>query len=125
MKKIVSVLACAAVLGIAFVFVGSNAVSAKRAEVGRGTGCLIRLSEDPGDYGFDAACQAQAVLKLDDDGLLDFYVYQDHGQTSWHPETAFRDVYDDCYEFSFGEVCGTVTETVTPSGEYKSSFKAF
>jgi hypothetical protein len=116
---------CFAVLAIAFCFVGSGSVSATRADPSKGTGCYVRVGEDPNDYVFDATCSAHDVLKLDDDGTLDFYVYQDHAQTSWHPETAYRSTFEACFNFDFGVVCGTAKETVTPSGEYKSSFKSY
>ena len=125
MNRIVLSVVCFAVLGIATSFIGSSSVSAARADPSKGTGCFVRLSEDPNDYVLDGTCAAHDVLKLDDDGSLDFYVYQDHGQTSWHPETTFRDTYEQCLNFgSIGIVCGIVKETITPSGEYKSSFKS-
>ena len=72
----------------------------------------------------DGPGDAHDVLKMEDATTLDLYVYQDRGQTTWHREETYRSTYVQCLNFSFGEVCGTVKETVTPSGEYKSSFKS-
>lgn len=128
MKRLLGGLVCVAVLGIALSFIGSTSVSAKRAVADKGAGCYVPAEEGPDNYVADPNCQAHDVLKLDDDGEVDFYVYQDHGQTSWHPEQTYRSTTEDfCITFrDLGvEVCGVVKETVTPSGEYKSSFKSY
>jgi hypothetical protein len=113
-----------AALGVLVMFFGTDSVSAKRAEAGKGEGCYVRTGTGDDDYAVDAACEAPDVLKMEDENTVDFYVYQDHGKTSWHPEEIYRATYEQCLNFSFGTVCGTVKETVTPSGEYKSSFKS-
>ena len=125
MKKLSLTIATLVTLGVIFSFTGVNSVSATRAEASKGTGCYVRTGEGENDYVFAATCDAHAVLKMDDDGAFDFYVYQDHGQSSWHPTQAYRVTYEVCYQFDFGDVCGTAKESVSPSGEYKSSFKSF
>ncbi len=112
------------VIGIALSFIGVNPVSATRAVTEKGEGCYVRVGEGDDDYAFDAACTAHSVLKIDDDGEFDFWVYQDHGQSSWRPSLPYKSSYEACYNFNFGRVCGIVKESVSPSGEYKSSFKS-
>ena len=125
MKKIVGGVVCVVLIGLAVSFIGSNSVAAKPAESEKGAGCYVPASDGVSPYVFDATCDAHAVVKYDDDGGLEFYFYEDHGQTAWHPKTAVRDTYSQCLNFGpqLGIVCGTVKESVTPSGEYKSSFK--
>ena len=127
MKKIVLGIKTLMVLGIIFSFIGVSSVSATRAVTDSGTGCFIRVGTADDDYAFDSTCTAHEVLKMDDDGNLEFYVYQDHGQLpegSWRPSQTHRETFEQCLQFSFGIACGTVRETVSPSGEYKSSFKS-
>ena len=126
MKKIAGCVVFVALLGLAVSFIGSNSVSARPAEPSKELGCFVRISAD-GDYALDAACAGHAVTKLDDDDRVILYNYQDHGQTSWHPRNAFHDTYELCLNFGAptGVLCGTVNETVTPSGEYKSSFNLY
>jgi len=126
MKKVSSMIKGLVVLGITLSFIGVNSVSATRAITEKGTGCYVRVTE-AGDYAYDATCAAHDVTKLKNDGSLDFYSYQDHGELpegTWRPSKAYRNTFEICYRFSFGIVCGTATETITPSGEYKSSFKS-
>ena len=125
MRKLSLAIRTLVVIGIALSFTGVNSVSATRAETARDTGCYVRVGEGVDDYVLDGACTASSVLKMDDDGELDFYVYQDHGQSTWHPSLPYRNTFEICYEFDFGVVCGIAKETVTPSGEYKSSFKSY
>lgn len=125
MKKLSFAMRTLVVIGVALSFTGVSPVSATRAETSRGTGCYVRVGDGENDYVLDAACTAHAVLKMDDDGELDFYVYQDHGQSAWHPSTPYRNSFEACYQFNFGVVCGLVKESVSPSGEYKSSFKSY
>ena len=125
MRKLSSTIRTLVVIGIALSFTGVNSVSATRAVTERGTGCFVRVGDGVDDYAFDGACTAHSVLKMDDDGEFDFFVYQDHGQTSWHPSTPYRDTFEICYQFDFGVVCGIAKESVSPSGEYKSSFKSY
>jgi hypothetical protein len=127
MKKITGSVVFLAVVAIAASFLGSNTVSAKRAEPDRGQGCFVRSGDGDNDYVFYATCEAKEVVKLNEDNTLDFYVYQDHGQTSWRPTTTYRATFEQCIDFggTLGIVCGTAKETVTPSGEYKSSFKSY
>lgn len=129
MKKVTLRMISLVILGIVFFsFIAVASVSAKRAETDRGLGCYVRVGTEYNDYVADNACTAHEILKMDDDGNLEFYVYQDHGQLpagSWRPEQAYRNTFEVCYNFSFGTVCGTVKESVSPSGEYKSSFKSY
>ena len=125
MKKVSSTIRTLVVLGIALSFTGVNSVSATRAVTDKGTGCFVRDGSGSDDYAFDSDCTAHSVLKMDDDGEFDFYVYQDHGQTSWHPSQPYRDTFELWYRFDFGVVCGIAKESVSPSGEYKSSFKSY
>ena len=127
MKNFVLGIKTLMVLGIIFSFIGVSSVLATRAQTGKGTGCFIRVGTGDDDYAFDGTCTAHDVLKMDDDGNLEFYVYQDHGQLpegSWRPSQTHRETFEQCLQFDFGIVCGTVRETVSPSGEYKSSFKS-
>ena len=126
MKRLVGGLVCIALVGIALSFIGSTSVTAKRAYADKGNGCYVRTGEGPADYVIDPNCEAHDVVKEDDEGNLELYFYQDHGQTSWHPEETYRNTYEDCLNSqTYGQICGIVKETVTPSGEYKSSFKSF
>ena len=125
MKKIKVALVA---LGLVVSFIGAVTVSAKRAETSQGTGCFVKIGEGEFDYAPDAACTSHEILKMNDDGSFDFYVYQDHGQLpagGWRPTQMYRNSFDQCINFSFGTVCGQVKESVTPSGEYKSSFKSY
>ena len=126
MKKVVGSIVFIALLGLAVSLVGSYSVSANPAEPERGLGCYVRTSE-AGDYDFDENCEAHSLFKYDEDGQAILYTYQDHGQTSWHPETAFRDSYEVCFNFGppTGVKCGTTTEVITPNGQYKSSFRLY
>ena len=127
MKLVSSTIKTLVVLGVTLSFIGVNSVSATRAITDRGTGCYVRVGTGPGDYVYDAACTAHDVTKLDNEGNFEFYSYQDQGQLpegSWRPSKAYRNTFEVCYAFSFGVVCGTAQETVSPSGEYKSSFKS-
>jgi hypothetical protein len=125
MKNVSRTIKALVVLGIIFSFTGVSSVLATRATPDKGTGCFVKVGADDNDYAFDPTCDAHSVLKMDDDGSLDFYVYQDHGQSSWHPAQTYRETFELCYEFDFGVVCGTAKESVSPSGEYKSSFKSY
>jgi hypothetical protein len=128
MKKISLTIKNLAVLGIIVSFIGVNSVSAARALTDRGTGCYVRVGTGDNDYVQDTACTASDVIKFNDEGDFEFYAYQDHGQLpegSWRPSQAFHSTFELCFEFSFGDVCGTARETVTPSGEYKSSFNSY
>ena len=129
MKKVTLRMTSLVILGIVFFsFIGVASVSAKRAETGSGIGCYVRVGTEYNDYVVDNACTFHEILKMDDEGNLEFYVYQDHGQlpaTSWRPAQPYRNTFEVCYNFSIGTVCGTVKESVSPSGEYKSSFKSY
>lgn len=127
MKRVGLTIKGLVVLGIIVSFVGVNSVSATRAVTDRGTGCFVRVGTEDDDYVLDSACTASDVLKFDDEENFEFYVYQDHGQLpegTWRPSQAYRNTFEQCFQFSFGVVCGTVKESVSPSGEYKSSFKS-
>ena len=125
MRKVSLVIRILVVFGIVFSFIGVNPVSATRAVTDGNTGCYVRVGDGEDDYAYDSTCSAHSVLKMDDDGEFDFFVYQDHGQSTWHPSTPYRNTFETCYEFSFGIVCGIAKESVSPSGEYKSSFKSY
>jgi hypothetical protein len=128
MKKVGLTVGNLVILGIIFSFIGVNSVSATRAVTDSGTGCFVRVGVGENDYVFDNTCTAHDALKFDDEGNFEFYVYLDHGQLpegSWRPSQAFRSTYEQCFDTSFGVMCGTVTETVSPSGEYKSSFNSY
>ena len=127
MKKLSLTIKGLVVLGVIFSVIGVDSASATRSLTQKGTGCFIRVGTGDDDYAFDGACTAHDVLKIDDDGNLEFYVYQDHGQLpegSWRPSQPYRETFEQCLQFDFGIVCGTVRESVSPSGEYKSSFKS-
>ena len=116
------------VLGIIVSFSGVNSVLATRAVTDKDTGCFVRVGTGENDYVFDGACTNHQVLKMDDDGTFDFYLYQDHGQLpegTWRPSEAYHQTFEVCHRFSFGIVCGISRESVSPSGEYKSSFRSY
>ena len=129
MNKILVSLVSFAVFAIAFSFIGASSVSAARAYTDKGNGCYVRVGVGDDDYVFDASCAAHDVLKLDDEGNVEFYQYQDHGQLPEDVIPPSRTVnynFDTCLSFgSLGIVCGTINETITPSGEYKSSFNSY
>ena len=109
-----------ALLGIA-----ANTGSATPASPDKGTGCFV--GDANGDYYYDAACSAHAVTKLDADGTFAFYEYQDAGQLpagAALPSSAIHRSFELCMDFGLGVKCGTATETVTPTGAYKSMFTA-
>lgn len=128
MKKISLTIINLVILGIGFSFPAANSVSAARATADKGTGCYVRVGTGENDYVFTNDCAAHDVIKFDNEGNFEFYVYQDQGQLpagSWRPSQAYRSTFEMCIQFSFGTKCGTVTELVAPSGEYKSSFKSY
>jgi hypothetical protein len=125
MNKVSLAIKTLVVLAVVFSFTGVNSVSATRAVTDSDTGCFVRAGTGVDDYAFDSACTSHSVLKMDDDGEFDFFVYQDHGQTSWHPPQPYRNTFELCYQFDFGVVCGIAKESVSPGGEYKSSFKSY
>lgn len=123
MNSTTSGLARAVVLAGAFLAIGASAGSAAPASPGKGTGCDVGDAND--QYYFDPACKAHTVLKLDADGNLAFYEYQDAGRLpsdAARPASAIHRSYDACYRLGIGVVCGTIVETITPGGAYKSSF---
>lgn len=118
-----------ALIGIISCFVSVSPVSATKAEADKGTGCYVRVGTGDYDYFFDTTCIGHSVIKFDDDGNLAFFSYQDHGQLpdwAWHPSQFYDLTFEDCLDLGpgIGIVCGTVNESVSPSGEYKSSFKS-
>lgn len=128
MKKVSLTIKNLVVLGIIFSFIGVNSVSATRAVTERGTGCFVRVGTGDNDYVQDTTCTASDVLKFDDEGNFEFYIYQDHGQLPegfWRPSRVYHNSFEMCFAASFGVFCGIAKETVTPSGEYKSSFKSY
>lgn len=127
MKRVSLTIKILVVLGIVSCFIGVNSASATRAVTDRGQGCFVRVGTGPDDYAFDDTCTASDVIKFDDEENFEFYVYQDHGQLpegTWRPSQVYRATFEMCFRFGFGVVCGTAKETITPSGEYKSSFKS-
>ena len=121
-----SSLARTVVLAGAFLATAPSVGSATPASPGKGSGCLV--GDANGDYYFDAACKTHDVLKLDKDGSVQFYSYQDAGQLpagAALPSSAIHTTTEACLNFggSVGVLCGTIVETVTPSGAYKDSFR--
>ena len=113
------------VLAGAFLAIGTTSGSASPARPDKGTGCYV--GDANGDYLFDATCSAHSVIKYDADGKVVFYEYQDAGQLqpgAVRPSRAIRRSFELCLDFGgiTGELCGTATEVITPSGQYKSSF---
>ena len=128
MKKVSLTIVNLVVLGIIVSFIGVNSISAARATADKGTGCFVRVGTGENDYVFTADCTAHDVIKFNDEGEFEFYLYQDQGQLpegSWRPSQAYRNTFEQCFEFSFGIKCGIVNELVTPGGEYKSSFNSY
>jgi len=127
MKRVVNGFLCTSALAAVILFVGTSSVFATPASPGKGTGCFV--ADANGDYTFDPTCKAHDVLKLDREGKVAFYHYQDQGQLpadAPHPSRTIRNNFEDCLYFSSLDelVCGTVNEVITPSGVYKSSFDA-
>jgi hypothetical protein len=125
MKKMLVSLVCFAILAMAYSFIGTSSVSAAPASPEKGTLCYV--SGDGLNYYEDESCSAHSVFKFDNEGNFQFWEYQDHGQLpeEARPSQPYRNTFEQCFDFSFGEVCGTVQETATPSGEYKSSFHSY
>jgi hypothetical protein len=122
MKKILISAICCAVLGIAFSLMSATSVSALPAETFWGDTCFVRTG--PGDTDYEELnCRAHYVIKPNDEGFVEFFNYQDHGQLpadGWRPSQVMRNSYEVCY---FNQtVCGIAIEVITPSGEYKSWF---
>ena len=116
----------AVALACAFVLTFATSVSATPASPDKGTACYV--GDANGSYYIDAACQTHDVTKFNADGTLAFYSYQDAGNLpagAALPTHAITSKSDACFNFSFGVVCGTVEETIMPSGVYKSSFKSY
>ena len=120
-----SVLATTAVLAVAFLSMGASSVAATPASPDKGLGCFV--GDANGQYYFDADCRAHDVIKLDAGGNVEFYQYQDVGRLpdgAALPSSAIHSTYEQCIRFSFGVVCGTVSEIVTPGGVYTSTFRS-
>src|SRR5690348_14142631 len=108
MKKVLIGLVCCAVLGIAFSFMGVSSVSAAPADPQKGTGCFA--SGDGANYFFDSNCSSHYDFKFNDDGSLQFFIYQDQTQLPAEvarPARGLHSSFEQCYNFSFGQVCGT------------------
>ena len=121
MKRSGVIVAGVALLGLAISFIGSNMVSATPADAALWQGCFVK--EEFGQD-FDPNCSATRIMKYGDDGELQFFIYRDHGQSSWRPETPYRATYELCPNFGnpLGIICGIASESVMPSGEYRSTF---
>jgi hypothetical protein len=107
----------------AFLFIGVSSTSAAPASPEKGPGCFV--GDANGNYVFDASCQTHLVTKLDAAGNLVLFEYQDMGRLpdgAALPTSAIRNVFEQCFNSSFGVICGITDETITPSGIYKSSF---
>lgn len=99
----------------------TNAATVVQNEDAPGVNCLV--SDDFINYAVDPTCQWQIVRRNDRGGTRVMFQYRDHGQLQpgqTAPATALRN------SFSFpgtgantGLMCRG-TETVTPSGEYRS-----
>jgi hypothetical protein len=123
-KNTTSALVLTAALAGAFLLTGASPVSATPASPGKGAGCFV--GDANGTYYFDASCQTHDVIKVDAAGNFAFYAYQDAGQLppdAARPSSTIRNSFVQCVNSSFGLICGTVEEAITPSGAYKSSFK--
>jgi hypothetical protein len=104
----------------------SNDVTAKAlndVQVERGTGCFVR--DALGKYYEDPNCNWHVVITYDEGGNLIKYKYQDQGTLPAdvvRPSQAIHESDFKTYDFGSLYIGGTVTETITPGGEYKSSF---
>ncbi|BCS34232.2 hypothetical protein TBR22_A34610 [Luteitalea sp. TBR-22] len=121
MKRATFATALAGVL----LLVGATRGAATPADPARGDGCLV--TDAVGDNYFDEGCRAHRVLKLDDEGIVAFFHYQDVGQLpagAAVPTSTVRNTYEQCLRLRGYDqiVCGTVRETITPSGIYTSTF---
>jgi len=100
----------------------SNVVTAKalnHVEVERGTGCYVRDAAD--NYTWDPSCNRQAVITYDDGGNLIKYKYQDQGELPEGAALPPRAIHESYFAIIKGLGNTLITETITPSGEYKSS----
>jgi hypothetical protein len=85
-----------------------------------GTACYVRDADN--NYYADPNCKWNVVITYDAGGNLIKYKYQDHGTLpdgAARPSQAIHESYFAILNPIGG---GTVTETITPGGEYKSSF---
>src|SRR6476660_221744 len=94
LKKTSLLMIAFAALGVVTLFIGANSVEAKRAEASKGEGCYVKTGPGENDYALDPTCDAHDVIKMEDANTLDFYVYQDRGQTAWHPDVTYRSTYE-------------------------------
>ena len=118
-------LARTAVLAGAFLAGAPSVGSATPASPDKGTGC--GMVDANGQFYYSAACTTHEVLKLDRAGNVQFLVYQDAGQLpegAALPSSTIINRYEQCFNVGSLEIiCGTVVETIMPSGVYKSSFQ--
>lgn len=93
----------AVALAGAFVLIGASSLSATPGSLGNGSGCCV--GDANGTYTFDASCQAHDVLKVNDDGTLAFYFYQDAGQLpagAALPTRTIHNSFEQCFNSSAG-----------------------
>ena len=108
----------------------SNDVTAKAlndVQVSSGTGCIV--TDAYGGHHYDPNCNWHDVSTYDEGGNLIKYKYQDQGtlpEGAPRPARAIHQTSINNYDNGDGQYFeGRVTETITPSGEYKSSFLAY
>lgn len=127
MKKRLFYLFSGLVMAIALTGTVSNTVTAKSlndVQVQSGTICVV--VDANGDYYLDTSCNSHSVTTRDENGNLIGFKYQDHGTlpaNAVRPSKAIHQSYPLALNFGGGLIIeGLVIETITPSGQYKSSF---
>ena len=93
---------------------------ANAATTDSGTECLV--SADFVNYELDSSCNWHIVRRRDRSGARVLLNYQDHGQLQPGQVAPASAVHTSASFPAFGLTCHG-TETVTPSGEYRSSLE--
>lgn len=122
-KALSVALASCALAGVALVatdIASAKPPPANAATTDSGTGCLV--SADFVNYELDSNCDWHIVRRRDRSGTRVLLNYRDHGQLQ-PGQTAPASAGNNSMSFpAFGLTCHG-TETVTPSGEYRSSLE--
>lgn len=117
---VVALASCLLAGGALFAADIASAKPTNAATTDRGTGCLV--SSDFVNYELDATCNWHIVRRRDRNGTRVLLNYQDHGQLQPGQAAPASAVNTSASFPAFGLTCHG-TETVTPSGEYRSSLE--
>lgn len=125
MKTFLSIASCTLMLAVAAPASAKPDKPINAADAASDTGCYVGVD---GNYTIDPSCQVHFVEKLNKDGTLAFFRYQDKGVLPPEmpaPATAQQNSADGYYRLDIG---GTViqffctgTEFIEPSGQYASN----